>query len=99
MYNYNLRLFLFYYIFLFVFCYTYRELCAVFVCFFFFKKCIKVEFLNNPPEIVVAVGWGWSCFWPSCVVCHLCFGGVCFTGHLEAVGAYRPLVGHRGFNR
>lgn len=60
MYNYNLRLFLFYCIFLFVFCYTYRELCAVFVWFFFFKKCIKVEFLNNPPEIVVAVGWGWG---------------------------------------
>lgn len=33
------------------------------------------------------------------VVCHLCFGGVCFAGHMEAVGAYHPLVGHRGANR
>lgn len=33
------------------------------------------------------------------VVCHLCFSGVCFAGHMEAVGAYHPLVGHRGINR
>lgn len=33
------------------------------------------------------------------VVCYLCFGGVCFTGQMEAVGAYHPLVGHRSLNR
>lgn len=33
------------------------------------------------------------------VVCHLCFGGLCFAGHMDAVGGYCPLVGHRGFNR
>ncbi|KAG7214870.1 hypothetical protein INR49_005139 [Caranx melampygus] len=34
----------------------------------------------------------------SCVVYHLYCGGVCFAGHVEAVGPHRPLVGHRGFN-
>lgn len=36
---------------------------------------------------------------PPVVVCHLCFAGVCFAGRMEAVGAYHPLVGHRGINR